>query len=254
MMKVAVSFSVALAMLVCGAAARADELKVLAPTIMQPAMTDLAAGYDRLAGVKLAITYDPAGAIKTRFQKGEAADVVILPKPDLAVLAKERKIAAASIRVVARTAVVLAVRKGQPKPDIGSAEAVKKTLLAAKSVAYFDPAAGNASGVQFRQAINRLGLGKQIAAKAKLLKTPADLTAEKDAEIVVAQPPFLIGSANYDTVGPLPAEMQNLERFTWAAGAAAKSQDPTGAGDLVRYLASPESAGVFKAKGMPPPS
>lgn len=254
MKRFAVSLSLALAMLFFGAAAQADELKVLSAGVMRSALPDLATGFERLTGVKLTITLDSAGNVKSRVQKGEATDVVILPKPELALLAKARKIAPDSIRVLARTGLAVGVRKGAPKPDIGSVEALKKTLLEAKSIAYNDPAKGFADGVQVRRVLQRLGIAKQMNAKTKLRESPEEIANSTDGDIYIGQPPALVASKNYEMVGLLPASLQNWDAFTWAAGVDTKTQDPTGAGDLVRYLASPESANVFKAKGMPPPS
>ena len=253
---IAVAFSLAFALLFGGGTAPADEpeqLKVLSAGIMQFPLKDITPNYERMTGEKLVITYDFAGAVKARFQKGEAADVVILPKAEIAAFVKAKKIAADSVRVIARSGVALGTRKGAAKPDIGSAAAVKKTLLEAKSIAYFDPASGAQDAVQLKRVLDKLGIAKQVGAKAKPWKSPDDATAEKDAEIVITQPAGIIASANYDLVGMLPAPMQDPERFTWAAGAASRAADLGAARDLVRFLAAPNSAAVFKAKGMPPP-
>ncbi len=252
MKKLAVSFIAALVLLVCGAAAQADELKVLSGGIMRYALPEIASGYERMIGVKLLITYDAVGSVKSRVRKGEAVDVVILPKPDLAALAKARKMAADSVQVIARTPLALGVRKGMAKPDIGSAEALKKALLAAKSIAYNDPSKGFADGVLVRRVLNQLRIAKQVKAKAKLLKTPEEISSEKDAEFRIGWAPTFVGSKDYDLVGPLPAQFQDNARSTWAAGVATKSADPDGARDLIRVLAAPIAEGTFKAKGMGP--
>jgi molybdate transport system substrate-binding protein len=254
MKKIAVAVAIAAVLLLQGAAARADELKVLSAGIMHFALKDAGDNFTRMTGTTLAVTYDSAGNVKSKFEKGEPADVVILPKPDFAALVKAKKIAADSVRPIARTALAVAVRKGQPKPDISSLAAVKKALLAAKSIAYYDPAAGGADGILIRRGLVRLGIAKQVAAKAKLWKSVQDALDEKSADMIVGwQPPLLAKAADYDLVGPLPAQLQDPAQSTWAAGAATKAPDLEGAKDLVRVLASPESLGAFKAKGFTPP-
>lgn len=253
MKKIAALLSIALAVLLGGAAAQADELKVLSGGVMRNALPEVASGFERMTGVKLAITYDAARTVKIRVQKGEAVDVVILPKPDLAALAKTRKIAADSVQVIAQMPLALGVKKGMAKPDIASAEAVKKALLEAKSIAYNDPSKGFADGVLARRAIDRLKIAKQVKAKVKLLETPEEIRGEKDAELRIGWAPTFVGSNDYDLVGPLPAQFQDKERSTWAAGAAAKAADPNGARDLIRVLAAPIAGGTFKSKGMAPP-
>jgi molybdate transport system substrate-binding protein len=252
MKKIAVAVAITAALLLQGAAARADELKVLSAGVMRFALKDAGDNFQRMTGTKLAITYDSAGNVKGRFEKGEQADVVILLKPDIDALAKARKIAPASAHPIARTALAVAVRKGQPKPDISSPAAVKKSLLEAKSIAYFDPnpKAGNAEAILFERMFTRLGIAKPVAAKAKLLKSGQEWTDEKTADLIINWMPALLAkAAEYDSVGPLPAQFQDPEHSTWAAGASTKSADLDTAKDLCRVLASPENFGAFKAKG-----
>jgi molybdate transport system substrate-binding protein len=252
MKKFVALFSIALAIVLYGAIAHAAELKVLSVGVLRSALTDLLPNYERMTGDKVAITYDFAGAVKTRFEKGEPGDVVILSKPDLVGLAKMHKIAADSITVIARSGMALGVRKGMPKPDIGSVDAVKKFLLAAKSIAFLG-APGNPDGVVVRRIIDSLRIAKEVSGKLKPIKTVDELGAEKDADILLTQPPALLASANYDMVGMLPAQLQDPDRYIWSAGTAAKASDPETAGVLIRFLAAPNSGPVFKAKGMVPP-
>jgi molybdate transport system substrate-binding protein len=138
--------------------ARAEESKVLSAGIMHFALKDVGDNFTGRTGTKLAITFGSAGGVKTRVEKGEAADVVILPKPDIAALAKADKIAPDSVHDIARTALSIAVRKGQPKPDISSLATVKEALLAAKTIAYYDAATGGADGVLAARDFARLGI------------------------------------------------------------------------------------------------
>jgi molybdate transport system substrate-binding protein len=254
MKRVVVATSLAVGLLLPATMTWADELKVQSAGIMHFALKDAGDNFTRMTGIKLVIAYDNAGAVKTKLEKGEPADVVILPKPDMAALVKARKIAPDSVHPIVRTVLSVAVRKGQPKPDISSVAAVKNALLAAKTVAYSDPAAGAGDGMLFQRDLARLGVAKQVAAKARLWKSVQQAIDEKSADLLVAwQPALLAKAGDYDLVGPLPAQLQDPEHSILLAGAATKSADHETAGDFTRVLASPESLGVFKGKGFTPP-
>jgi molybdate transport system substrate-binding protein len=206
-------------------------------------------------GTKLAITYGGAGKIRSDVEKGEPpADVAILPKPDIGALAKAGKIVPDSVHDIARTALSIAVRKGQPKPDISSLAGVKEALLAAKTIAYYSAAAGGADGILAEHDFTRLGIVDQVAAKATLWKSVQEAIAEKSADLLVGwQPPLLSKAADYEFVGPLPPELQDYEHSTWTAGAITKAADLETAKDFTQVLASSESLGVFKSKGFTAP-
>jgi len=235
-------------------AARADELKVLSAGTMHFSLKDVGDDFTRMTGTKLAITYGGAGRVKTEIEKDEPADVVILPKPDIAALAKAGKIVPDSVHDIARTELSIAVRKGQPKPDISSLAAVKAALLAAKTIAYYGAAAGGADGVLAERGFARLGIANEVAAKAKLWKSVQEVIDEKSADLLVGwQPPLLSKAADYEFVGPLPPELQDPEHSTWTAGVPTTSVDIDKAKDFTRVLASPQSLRVFKAKGYTAP-
>ena len=254
MKRIAGFASIAAVLLSLVAVARADQLKVLSAGTMHFALNDMGDNFTRKTGTKLAITYGGAGKIRSDFEKGEPADIVILPKPDIAALAKAGKIAPDSAHDIARTALSIAVRKGQPKPDISSLAGVKAALLAAKTIAYYDATAGGADGVLAEHDFARLGIVNEVAAKAKLWKSVQEAIAEKSADLLVGwQPPLLSKAADYEFIGTLPSELQDLENSTWTAGASAKSADLGAAKGFTRVLASPESLRVFESKGFTPP-
>ena len=254
MKRIAVLASITAVLLLLVPLARADELKVMSAGTMHFALKDVGDNFTRVTGTKLAVTFGGAGDVKTKVEKGEPVDVVILPKPDIAALAKAGKIAPDSVHDIARTALSIAVRKGQPKPDISSLAGVKEALLAAKTIAYFDPAAGGADGVLAERGVARLGIVAEIAAKAKLWKSVQEVIDEKSADLLVGwQPPLLSKAADYEFVGTLPPELQDPEYSTWTAGAATKAADLGTAKGFTQVLASPESLGIFKSKGFTAP-
>ncbi|HUB16636.1 MAG TPA: substrate-binding domain-containing protein [Acetobacteraceae bacterium] len=206
MKRIAVVASIAVMLLSLAAVAQADQLKVLSAGTMHFALKDVGDNFTRKTGTKLAITFGSVGGIKTEFEEGEAADVVILPKPDIAALARAARIAPDSVHDIARTELSIAVRKGQPKPDISSLAGVRQALLAAKTISYFAAAAGGADGVLTEHDFARLGIAKEVAAKAKLWKSVQEVIAEKHADLLVGwQPALLSKAADYVFVGTLPA-------------------------------------------------
>lgn len=254
MKRMAVVASIAAVLLSPVAVARADELKVLSAGTMHFALKDVGANFTRKTGTTLAITFGAVGETKTNFEKGEPADVVILPKPDIAALVGAGKIAPDSVHDIARTELSIAVRKGQPKPDISSLAGVKKALLAAKTIAVYTTATGAADGILAERGFARLGIANEVAAKAKLWKSVQEVIAEKNADLLVGwQPPLLSKAADYEFIGTLPSELQDPKNSTWTAGAATKAADLERAKAFTQMLASPESLGIFKSKGFTPP-
>src|SRR5207245_4312909 len=136
----------------------AAEVKVLSAVAVKSALDELAGSFERATGNKLTVSYATAGEVVKRIAGGESADIVILPKPRLDELAQQSKIAPESATGFASAVVGVAVRTGAPKPDIGSPDALKRSLLAAKSISYADPAKGGASGIHFVRVLDRLGI------------------------------------------------------------------------------------------------
>lgn len=246
-----------MSLLVAGVgAANAAEVKLLSAGIMRPALTELTSEFERMTGHKLTISYAEAGAVRNRIQGGEIVDVAIIQKPAAEALLEQGKIARGSIVTLARSGVAVAVRKGAPKPDIISVDAVKRSLLAAKSIAYPDPTSGAAVGVHFRGVIERLGIAQEVNAKAKIYKelsgTYYEFVAQEEPEIAIMQPMGILATPSYDLVGWLPDELQDYDAFTWAAGVTANAKEPDAAKALIQFLSSPTAAAVIKKRGMEP--
>jgi molybdate transport system substrate-binding protein len=242
-------------LLLVGIAAEADEIKVLSTGGMRPVMEDLGPKFERATGHQLAITFDSGGATVKRVQGGEAADVVITLEQGIDTLVKDGKAPAGNVTVLARSGIVVVVRKGAPKPDISSPDALKRTLLAAKSIAYVDPASGGASGIHFAKVLDRLGIANEMQSKTVFPnpKTPAEVgvvVANGEAEIGVHLIQELMSVAGIDLVGPLPGDLQATTVFSAAIMTGAK--EAAAAKALVDFLRTPESAKVIKAKGMEP--
>jgi molybdate transport system substrate-binding protein len=175
-------------LLMLGIKAEAAELKVLSAFGMQSVLEDLGPKFERATGHTLALAFATGGATVKRAQDGEPADVVITLRQGIDTLVKDGKAPAGNVTVLAHSGIVVIVRKGAPKPDISSPNALKRTLLAAKSLSYVDPASGGASGVHFAKVLERLGIANEMQAKMVFPnpKTPAAVgvvVANGEAEI-----------------------------------------------------------------------
>ena len=143
----------------------------------------------------------------------------------------------------------VAVLKGAPKPDISTPDAFKRALLAAKAVAYTDPASGGASGAHMAKVLDRLGIASEVNAKAKLGRgTPvANFLVSGEADIAIQQMPELLHVKGAEVIGPLPGDLQNVTTF--AAGIPSGSAQAETAKALIRFLQTPESGAVMKKYG-----
>ena len=242
-------------LLVGGIAAQAAEVKVLGGIGIKEIMEDLGPKFDRATGHKLAITFATTGAAAKRVQGGETFDVVLHSQQLIDGFVKDGKAVAGNVTVFARSGIGVAVRKGAPKPDISSPEALKSALLAAKSITYPNPAGGTAIGIHFSKVLDRLGIANEM--KPKTVFSPKEgaagvpvLVANGEVEIGVQQFQNLISVAGIEIVGPLPGDLQDTLVFAAAIMAVAKNTEASKA--LVNFLRTPEAAAVIRAKGMEP--
>jgi molybdate transport system substrate-binding protein len=235
-----------------GGVADAAEVKVLTSVALTSALNELAPKFEQATGNKLNIGYSLIADIRKRMLEGETADVIILSRPVMDELQKQDKFARGSVANIAGTPVALAVRAGAPKPDISTVDALKRTLLAAKSIVYADPAKGGASGVYFAHVVDRLGLAEQLKSKTILVPgaQAADLVAKGEAEIGVGQTSEIVPVAGAQVLGPLPGEFASTTLFTGGIGAGTKV--PEAAKSLIQFLTGPVAAPVFSAKGFQP--
>ncbi len=233
--------------------AAAAQIKVLSAFPLQVVMEDLGPQFERATGHKLAITFATLGGIVKRVQDGETADVVVIPRQGIDSLVKDGRAAAGNVTVFARSGIGLAVRQGAPRPDISSPEALKRTLLAAKSITYSNPAHGGASGIHFARVLERMGIANEMKPKTILAAPGGEtgvLVANGKAGICVHHMQVLMAVAGIEIVGPLPGDLQDTIVFAAAVMDGAKSAEASKA--LVDFMCTPEAAAVIKAKGMEP--
>ena len=217
-MKRRILAAVALSLVGSAGWAAAAELKVYSTIGVQAALEELTPKFEQASGHKLVITWNTAAVLTRRLQAGETADVVVLTRASLDTLAKEGK--AAAEPTFASSGMGLVVKKGAARPDISSADAFKRTLLHAATIAYSDPAHGGASGVYLSKLLERMGIAEQVKAKTKHPPqggNAAILVANGEAALAIQQVPEVISVAGVDFVGELPADLNNVT--TYAASA-----------------------------------
>jgi molybdate transport system substrate-binding protein len=247
----------AAAMLIAWAASAAD-VHVMLSSGFSEAYSVLAPAFERASGHRLVTTRGPSmgdspEAIPTRIKRGEPVDVVIMVGASIDELDRQGLLSAASKVDLARSQIGMVVRTGAAKPDIGSVEAFRRTLLEAKSIAYSDSASGTYLSTTL---FARLGVADQVAAKSRKIKGPpsgepvAAVVARGEAEIGFQQVSELLHVPGVLFVGPIPTELQQ-DTFFSAAIATAVMQ-PEAAGALIRFLASPEAAPAISKSGLAP--
>ena len=235
-------------------AAEVTEIKVFLGLALSPALQELGPEFERATGNKVVTVLgasmgETPEAIPNRLRRGEPADVVIMVGSALDKLIEQGKVLPATRVDLARSGIAMAVRAGAPKPDISSVDAFKRTLLAAKSIAYSD----SASGVYLSTDVfPRLGIADQLKGKSsKIFAEPVgQVVARGEAEIGFQQMSELFPVPGIDIVGPLPPGLQKITVFS--AGVVASSKNPEAAKALLRYLTSPAAAPVITKTGMEP--
>jgi molybdate transport system substrate-binding protein len=234
--------------------ANAAEVRVMISGGMTAAYKELVPEFERQTGNKVLTAFGPSmgttvNAIPMRLERGEPADVLILVGYALGDLAKKGKVVEGTSVDLVTSAIGVAVKAGAPKPDISSADAVKRALLAAKSVAYSD----SASGVYIStEMFNKLGIADAMKDKAKKIPaTPVgEIVAHGDAEIGFQQIAELRPVSGIDIVGPLPDGLQSITVFS--AGVATGSKEPDAGKALIKFLASPAARDAIVKSGMEP--
>jgi molybdate transport system substrate-binding protein len=231
----------------------AAEVNVMSVGAVKSAFLDSAAQWEKASGNKVAATFNPAGDVRKKLAAGQGADVLIMPAESFATLERDGMVVAGSMRDLGGVAMAAAVKKGAPVPDISTPEALKRTLIAAKSVTYMDPERGT-SGKHFDETVlTRLGVREEVRAKARLGEGGyiAEKVAQGEVEIAFHNLTEILPVEGVTLVGLIPAELQ---RSTVYSGAVMKSaKNPREAQALLDYLASPEGRKAFLDRGFTAP-
>jgi molybdate transport system substrate-binding protein len=228
----------------------AAEIRALMSIGVQSVIEDLAPKFEKASGHRLVSVFGLSAPLSRRVTDGETADLLIGTREGVDELIKAGKIVQGSNATLAGSGVGIAVRKGEPKPDISTPEALKGALLATRSIGYGNPAAGGAGGVHFAKVIERLGIVDQMKPKTKYPMPGGfvgSMLVSGEVDLGVQLIPELIFISGIELVGPLPGDLQGTTVF--AAGVPSSAKEPNAARALITFLRSPEAALAFKTKG-----
>ena len=222
------------------------EITVIGPGGVRAAVEKLIPGFEAKSGFKVKSTYGSGGGTHAQVVKGDVFDVVIVQPPYDDVIASGN-VMKGTEKLLASVPVGVAVKKGDPKPDISNAAAVKKMLLDAKSVSYPDGKGGAAAGVSMDEMLKKLGIFDEV--QAKTTHGQATLAAQGKVEVSLT---FLseIDDPGVDIIGALPKDLCPPTRLV--AFVHTKAADPAAAKAFVQYLSGPEAAEVYKSLRMIP--
>ena len=234
------------------ASAGAAEIKVLTAGAYKQVALALVPDFEKQTGHKVVVDNGTTGQLKKRIEGGEAFDLLVITPAVVDEMIASGKLVAGSQVKLASVGVGVVVKEGAPKPDISTVDKFKQALLAAKSVAYIDPASGGSSGIYVDKLLVKLGIADQIKPKAKLKQGGhvADLIVSGEAELGIHQISEIVPVKGAALVGPLPKEIQSTT--TYAAGLSASANDKQAVKELSEYLSGPDAAAVLKSKGMEP--
>ena len=229
--------------------AEAAELKIFGSRVTQVMVGELAAGFEKSTGLKPVVIADVAAVMKRRIEQDEPFDVAVLVDFQIVDLIRTGKLVAETRADIMKSGIGVAVQRGAPKPDISTVDALKRTLLNAKSITYLKE---GASTIQIERLIGEWGMTEVLAART--VKAPTESVSEMVAsgkvEIGIIVIPNIMSVPGAEVVGPFPAEIQSYVVFTGAVSA--KSANQKAARELIALLKAPSTIPILKAKGLDP--
>jgi molybdate transport system substrate-binding protein len=241
--------TLAAAILLFSGIAHAAEVRLLASGAVKDAYLELLPEFERVSGHKVSAAWSSTTEIQKRIMAGEVADLVILGNAGTDELIKHGKLVASTLTIFAKSGIYIAVRSGVPVPDISSVDALKNSVLTARSVAYSE----GASGTYLVGMFQRLGIYDQVKLKASIAKANepvGDKLVRGEADIGFHQLSELIPVAGIQIVGPLPPELRHITVFSGAIHSEAKEPDAGKA--LAAFLTTPAVGQSFKKHGLDP--
>src|SRR5712692_5779539 len=212
------TLAIVVALLAATAAGRAAEINTFISTAIKAVTDELLPPFERANGHVIRASYAPSGALIPRFDRGEPVDVFLTDSAAIGELIKRGKIVAGRTDL-ARTGIGIAVRKGAPKPDVSSAEALRRALLQAKTVGHAAPSGGSITAAHIQGVFQRLGIAAEVTPKIKLAAGGPNgrvsvLVSSGEAEIGLQQVSELMSNPEVEVIGMLPADLQQITIYS----------------------------------------
>jgi len=222
------------------------EIRVMQTAAFKAAYEELVPGFEKASGHKVTTLWTPSVDMMKKLKDGEVVDMAIMSATAIDELIKHGRLVARTN--LATSGIGVAVRAGAPKPDISSGEALKRAVLAAKSVVY----STGPSGIYLKDLFERWGIAAQIEGKLVVVKgEPAGaVCARGEAEMAFQQVCELLPVPGIDLVGPLSADIQKITTFS--AAVHRNAAHPDSAAALIKYLTAPAAAATIRKAGMEP--
>ena len=230
-------------------AAHSAELKIFGSRVTKMMMADVGPGFEQATGFKPVVVTDVAAVMKRRIEGGEPFDLAVLVDFQIDDLIKAGKLVADTRADIMKAGIGVAVKRGAPKPDIGTVEAFKRTLLAAKSITYLKE---GASTIHLDKVFAQLGIADALKAKTvqPVTESVSEMVAAGEVELGIIVIPNILSVPGAEVVGPIPPDVQSYIMFT--AAVSAQSPNQQAARDLIKLLKAPATIPLIKAKGMEP--
>jgi molybdate transport system substrate-binding protein len=246
--------AIVIALLAAATATRAAEINAFISTAIKAATDELLPPFESANGHTIRGSYAPSGALIPRLERGEPVDIFLTDSAALDALIKRGLVVAGRTDLV-RTGIGIAVRKGAPRPDVSSAEALKRALMTAKTVGYAAPSGGSITAAHIEGVFRRLGIAAEMAPKARFAAGGPNgrvsvLVSSGAAEIGLQQVSELLSNPDVEVIGMLPPELQQTTLYS--AGVTTSAKEPEAAKALIKALTAPSAAAIYKAKGLDP--
>lgn len=244
-------------LLLLAAGAQADEIKILTTGILKGAFTDIAAQFERDTGHKVTMSWGPSSgnspeASQVRIRSGEHVDVLIMVSSGMDELVRDGSFVAVDRRDVAISKIGVAVKAGQPRPDISTVAGLRQALLDAKSIGYSEGASGSYVA---NVLLKKLGIAEQVAGKSHVIlgrKFVGESIADGEVELGIQQLSELSLEPGITVLGPLPDEVQRSSIVS--AAISGKARNVEAARRFVTFLSSAYAIDAMKKTGLDVPT
>src|SRR5258706_744095 len=225
--------------------ASAADIRVLNANALTIALRQLAAEHNKQIGTQVTFIFGSPGQIQQKVDAGEKFDLLIMPTPALAALESAGKLAAGTRRSLVRVGIGIAIREGAPKPDITTADALRKTLLAQQKVTYSDSGTGGLSAINAQKVLQNLGIADEMKSKLLPHADGQGLIAKGEANLGLYNVSEIPRAKGVVLLGPVPAAVQAY--ITYDAGVPVSNVSPSAAIEFVKFIASPAASPSWRA-------